>query len=162
MKEKGSKFYYCTDKNCTPIFESSASHPEHPNQHEKIPSNLSKEFLFTEKLGAGTAGVVFQIFDFSEEKSKVLKIIKVDNPEEAKKELNILHFLHHQCIIKYFRSGVLKHNKVYIVMEECDMNLEKYLEKNKAILSYDDKVNLFVNICEGINYIHNHKKVILC
>ena len=160
MKEKGSKFYYCTDKKCISIFESSASHPEHLNQLEKIPSSLSDEFLFIEKLGAGATGVVFKIFDVSEEKTKALKIIKVENPEEMKKELNILYELHHKGIVTYFRSGILKNNKVYIIMEECEADLGSYLEKNKANLSYNDKINLFLKICEGINYIHHHKNVI--
>ena len=160
MKKKGTKSYYCTNKNCTSIFQSSSDHPEHAAELEKIPYDLSDEFTFNKKLGAGANGVVFQIYDPCEEDNKAIKIIKVEDPEEMKKELIIMFKLYHQSIIRYFRSGLLKNKKVFILMEECDSNLMEYLEKNKASLTYDDKVNILVKICEGINYIHHHKNVI--
>ena len=61
MIKKGTKFCCCTDKKCTSIFESSSGHPEHSNQLEKIPSDLSDEFLFNRKLVAGANGVVSNI-----------------------------------------------------------------------------------------------------
>ena len=61
MKKKGTKSYYCTNKNCTSIFHSSSDHAEHANQLKKIPSDLSDEFKFNKKLGTGANGVVFEI-----------------------------------------------------------------------------------------------------
>ena len=161
MKKKGSKSYYCRNKKCTSIFKSSSDHLEHAAQLEKIPSALSDEFLFNKKLGAGANGVVFQIYDPFEEENKAIKIIKVDDPEEMKKELKILLNLHHQSVVRYFRSGILKNSKVFIIMEECDSNLIEYLEENKASLTHDNKVSLFLKICKGLNYIHHHKNVII-
>lgn len=159
-KTAKKKLYYCKDKKCTSIFESLDDHLEHRNRLKKIPPDLSDEFLFKKKLGKGANGVVFQIYDLSDKENKAIKIMKVNEPEKTKDELSILLKLHHQCIVRYFRSGTLKNNKVFIIMEECDCNLEEYLEQNKAKLTHGDKVSLLLKICEGVDYIHHNKKVI--
>lgn len=153
------KNYYCTSKECSSIFCSSSLHPQHPNQLKKIPDELSNEFSFKKKLGAGSNGVVFQIYDESDETYKALKLIEAEDPEQMKKELKILLKLHHQFIIRYFRSGILKKSKVYIIMEECDMSLDEYLKINKSKLTYKMKLKLFLEICEGIEYFHHNKNV---
>ena len=45
-------------------------------------------------------------------------------------------------------------------MEKCDCNLEEYIEQKGAKLTYDERINLFLKLCEGIQYIHHHKDVI--
>ena len=164
MQKKNQQFYYCKCEKCTSIFLSSSEHPEHADELIEIPQDLSNEFLFKKKLGAGVYGVVFQIYDPSEETIKALKLIDAINfkemNKEMKRELKILAQLNHKCIVRYFRSGILKNSKVFIIMEECDSNLMKYLEQKKDIFSYENKVNLLLKICKGINYIHHHKSVI--
>lgn len=164
MKKK--KLYYCSDNKCTSksIFKDNLSHPEHPDKLFRIPKSLSKEYIFQKKLGMGTLGVVFRIYVELEEQKKVLKLIKVDEIEEINKEIKMLLLLDHPFIVKYFHSSFLKtkeNNFVYILMEECELSLKEYLEEKKDKLNYGDRLNLLIQICQGINYIHHHEKVII-
>lgn len=43
---------------------------------------------------------------------------------------------------------------IFIQMELCNCDLKKYLEENN--LSYDNKIKLVIEICEGLDYIHKN------
>ena len=94
----------------------SLNHPqaiEHSNQLENIPFDLSDEFLFNKKLVAEANEVErilyvitikenekMNLFKVGITENIVLKIIKVEDSEEMKKELKNFFKLHHQCVVK--------------------------------------------------------------
>ena len=155
---KSKRYYYCPNKSCSSIYQDRSNHPDHSEDLERIPSELTEEFGFTKKLGSGANGVVFQIFDEDDELNKALKLLNVVKKDEMKMELKVLIRLHHQYIVRYFMSGIVK-KKAYIVMEACDMNLNEYMTNNNEKLTYEDKTRLFLQICQGIDFFHNHPQV---
>lgn len=161
MQYEKEKAYYCPLKNfptCNDIYLERSAHSEHSKMLEKIPSELVKKFIFKKKLGSGAFGVVFQIYDGKENMNKAIKLLNLVKMEEIKTELKVLLRLHHQYIVRYFKSGVCL-NKAYIVMEACDMDLHGYLIQNKKSLTYEKKIAIFIQICEGIKYFHYHPEV---
>ena len=114
-----SKRYYCCPKKACPFFYRDRSdHPDHSKELERIPSELTREFSFTKKLDAGANGVVPNIRWrwWSEQGDEAAERGK---EWEMKMELKVLIRLHHQCIVRYFKSKMVK-KKAYIAMEAWD------------------------------------------
>ena len=155
------KLYYCpckTLKSCNSVYSQRSAHPDHYEELIRIPSELTEQFSFQKKLGSGANGVVFQIYDDNDKIDKAIKLIDFINKAEMKIELKVLLRLHHQYIVRYFKSGMCK-KKAYIVMEACDKSLDEYLRKKKDKLTDEKKMRLFLQICQGIAYFHHHPQV---
>lgn len=75
-----------------------------------------------------------------------------------KREVSILKSIQHPNIIKLIDFGEeARLNKHYIVLEYINgLNLEKFLQKYTDI-SEEQKINLFDQICLGIEYLHKKK-----
>lgn len=155
---QSERFYYCPIPTCTSIYRKRAAHSEHSDELERIPLELTDEFDFKKKLGSGANGVVFQIYDKDDEVNKAMKLLNVSRKEEMKTELKVLLRLHHQYIVRYFKSGMCK-KKAFIIMESCDMNLNDYMNKMKKELTEENKIRIFLQICQGIEYFHHHDQV---
>ena len=157
---QSERVYYCPlndFKTCNDIYLKRSAHANHFEELEKIPSELTNYFLFQKKLGSGSNGIAFQIYDENDEMSKAMKLLDVVM-KERKKELKMLLRLHHQYIVRYFTSGKCE-NKTYIIMEACDMNLNEYMIKMQNKLTYEKTIRLLIQICQGIEYIHHHPEV---
>ena len=156
MEAKHNSFYFCLLKKCLSVFSDKSLHSEHVKQLEKLPSELTEEYEFKTKLGTGANGVVFEVLDKIDKKQKAIKLINNQNDEleEVNAELAILSELHHTNIIRYFRPGFCDENKIFIVMEYCENNLEDFIEKNKP-LAMETKNKLFKQLCSAMDYMHN-------
>ena len=76
--------------------------------------------------------------------------------KKAKKEAKILSNLEHPNIIKYY-DFIFKNNKEIIIMEYVEGgNLKEKIEEKKVI-EENKIIDWFIEICEGIKYIHNKK-----
>ena len=108
MEDK-TTFYFCLEKNCFSIFPNTTEHKGHQNFCEKIPSDLTTQYDFQEKLGMGAFGVVFKVFDKSDRKVKAMKIaLKQSSAEDAVAEVEVLKELYHHNLLRYFQSGFCK------------------------------------------------------
>lgn len=80
--------------------------------------------------------------------------------EEVKNEAKILSYLNSKFVVRYLESFVLN-NSLNIVMEYCDggdlsIYLRDFLKTGKFLP--EEKIwKFFIQICLGINYIHNKK-----
>lgn len=160
MECKSNRFY-CSDQRCKSalLFSDGKSHPEHADSLTIIPEELTAIFEFRSLLGKGSYGVVFEVFDSSDRKTKALKIIKgVDKLVD--RDLEIIKDLHHSNIVRYFRSDKISQESIYILMELCDTDLEKLL-KNQKIPDNKMKIKIVREICKAIRYLHTKHKVII-
>lgn len=80
--------------------------------------------------------------------------------EEVKNEATILSSLNSEYVVKYLESFVLN-NSLNIVMEFCDAGdlgiyLKEYMKTGKYLP--EEKIwKIFIQICLGLNYIHDKK-----
>ena len=148
--------YFCLLENCFSIFSRRSDHAEHKNQIEKLPSELTTEYEFKRKLGTGSFGVVFEVFDKSDNSQKVIKITKNQKTDQGDvvAELEVLKELYHHNLIRYFRSGICRRNYFFITMEYCESNLKEFIENNNP-LKIEMKDHLFKQLCEGVDFLHN-------
>lgn len=154
MKPDEEPKYFCP-KGCRLLLSSRKSDPNHYNALRKLPEELRKSFKFESILGQGAYGVVFKIYDPSDQEHKALKLIDIQN--NLDRDLEIMKELHHNNIIGYFRSGKIGQEYIFIVMELCDMDLEQALKKK--ILTNNDKMYILNQICNGIKYLHLQHEV---
>ena len=151
------KKYFCQNTKCHSLFSSHSEHEKHSDCLQKLPIKLREKFEFKKKLGQGGFGYVFKIFDPKDSKEKALKIIKMIQSEEIKEqEVEIVKFrdLHHQNIVKYYRTKKLGSQSWYILMELCDKDLETMIAKDE-LNTFEKKMEIFIQICAGIQYLHH-------
>ena len=162
-RENNSKLddnnYYCSDGNFKTkhLFSKNSFCPEHPNSFLKIPKFLTENFDFKCKLGSGSFGFVFQVFDHEDQVLKALKLIKLDDFNDG--YVTVLKKISHQNIIHYFRSKSLEEDVGFLLMELCDSDLDALIRENK--LSFEEKLKIFKQICKGIKYFHNVKCIFI-
>ena len=158
-KPKSSKKYYCSYENCKTknLFSKNSCCPEHPHSCLEIPKFLTENFDFRCKLGSGSFGFVFQVFDHEDQELKALKLIKQIDFKDG--DVTVLKKINHRNIIRYFRSKSLAKDVGFLLMELCDSDLNALIRENK--LSFEEKVKIFKQICKGIKHFHNVKPIFI-
>lgn len=156
MEEKRSSLLFCKSKDCHTILLDIESHQIHRQDLKKIPKELAKSLKFEAKIGQGSYGYVFRIFDPSDQMHKALKLFKTRSED---RDLEILKKLYHQNIVRYFRSGTYgkRGNKAFIVMDLCDGDLNSVIKDDK--IDEERKNDIFLQICEGLHYLHHKFQV---
>ena len=97
-------------------------------------SDRLSEFLFKEKLGQGSFGVVFRVINKKDQQVYVLKQIDFtrmgrQQKQESLREALLMNKLDNQHIVRFFDSFQAR-NKLNIVMELCEnKDLGQYLKK---------------------------------
>jgi len=116
--------------------------PMKKNHIEQLNEILTKNFKFQKYLGKGNLGSVFKVKSFLEDKIFALKVIEDVNKasfELLRKELAVLANIEHKNIIKYHSSNWIEEEEIlWIVMDLCEGNLDKYLRNldEKTALDY--------------------------
>ena len=89
--------------------------------------------------------------------SKALKLFQIQSEDDKIKDgdMTLLKELHHQNVVKYFGSGKLKNNSetAYLILSLCETDLKKLIEK-KLFKDFNEKLMIFQQICEGLQYLH--------
>ena len=134
------------DSNCS-------AYSGHYNHSIKfIPTEISFIYDFLESLGSGTFGNVFRVQRKNDKSISAMKLI-FDSYDTN--ELNILRKLKHKYIVNFIE--VLESNGVLaIVMELANSSLDKRFKADKP-LSEKSILNYFIQMCEGVQYIHENK-----
>ncbi|CAG8457630.1 10114_t:CDS:2 [Acaulospora morrowiae] len=115
-----------------------------------------------EKIGKGAFGYVYRCNIDGDSRMVAVKEIYVgdeDSETSIKSFLNELK-LHSKAkshrIIELFGMGYDKNGDLcYLVMELAECHLRKYLNDKKDELQWDKKIELAIQLTEGLSYIHN-------
>ena len=154
---KTNKIYYCSNNNCKSkkLFYNDSLCLEHPSLRLEIPEYLVNLFDFKCKLGSGSFGFVFQVYDYEDQEVKALKLVKLDNFKDG--DVIVLKKLSHPNIIRYFRSKAFAKDLGFLLMEFCESDLHSLIKEKK--LNFKDKLKIFKQICKGIKYCHKVKQI---
>ncbi|CAG8579576.1 13467_t:CDS:2 [Acaulospora morrowiae] len=113
------------------------------------------------RIGRGSFGNVYRCNIDGDSRSVAIKEMSVDEDSDTsiKSFLNELK-LHSRAknhrIIELFGMSYDKDEDLcYLVMELADWNLRKYLTNKKDELQWDEKIELAIQLTEGVSYIHN-------
>jgi serine/threonine-protein kinase len=119
------------------------------------------KYKIVKPLGRGGMGQVY-LAERNDHQFEQKVAIKCFSPEEVKEnffenfrnEQQFLANLNHAGIAHILDGGVTDNGIHYIIMEYVDgLPIDKYLKEHQ--LSIQDKIKLYLNICEAINYAHN-------
>lgn len=137
------------------------------NIHTNIcESRYKSDFVELEKLGSGGFGSVYKTYNKIDQCMYAIKKIKLDNLlVESNRyflnEIKNLSRLNHTNIVRYHTCWfefLSKNPVLYIQMELCNLSLSKYiLERNFNMieLDYDVEKKNFMQIVEGLKYVHS-------
>jgi NIMA (never in mitosis gene a)-related kinase len=126
---------------------------------------MIKDYEIKERLGIGSFGVVYKVFNRTNNSIYVIKQIPLlglssQQINDVKLEAKILSSVSSPYIVKYFDSFE-ENNYLNIVMEYCDGgDLCEYINKNKAtryLLKEDIIWQIFLKITIGLATLHKSK-----
>jgi alpha-tubulin suppressor-like RCC1 family protein len=133
-----------------------------------------------EKLGEGAFGQVFKVKDRNYKMFFAIKKIKFkkENEKEILKELeifNLIFKIKHKNIVSYesfwIENHIMNSSILYIAMELCEQTLNKFIQtkdvmklensERSTLLRYYITNHIFIEILEGVNYLHKQNPQII-
>ena len=107
---------------------------------------------------------VFLAERISNQEKIIIKEINLLNLDEQQKNIItqegiIFLNLKHDNIVNYEEFHI-ENNEVYIIMEYCEEDLSKKIQRQKNLKQYFEEkqiIDWFIEICEGIKFIHDKK-----
>ena len=107
---------------------------------------------------------VFLAERISNKEKIIIKEINLLNLDEQQKNIItqegiIFLNLKHDNIVNYEEFHI-ENNEVYIIMEYCEEDLSKKIQRQKNLKQYFEEkqiIDWFIEICEGIKFIHDKK-----
>ncbi|MEU0519109.1 protein kinase [Streptosporangium sp. NPDC006007] len=131
--------------------------PDHRNLPEGY--QLTRTHTVRRKLGAGTFGVVYQVYDNLASTDRVVKLVLKDREsltERLKQEYHVLRGLSHPNVVKVEHADYLGSTDIpYLVFEYVDGQDVHELIKGRP-LGPADAVKLAVDVAEGLVYLHGN------
>jgi cyclin-dependent kinase 2 len=127
--------------------------------------NFKSQIEKIEKLGEGSYGKVYKIFDKLRNQIVAMKKIKMTNDEEGLppttlREITLLREISHPSIIHMFDLRYYsKERKLYLMFEYMDMDLRKFLDRKsheKRELDLAQIKRIFFSIIDAIDYLHEN------
>ena len=110
-------------------------------------------------LGKGNIGEVYLCVDRALKKAVAIKClfrVTDDRAVAFQTEAKIASKLHHSGVIEILDFGVTSGGRPFMVMEHFEgISLEKLLAEAHS-LSEEVVINLFIKICDGLQYMHEH------
>jgi len=123
--------------------------------------DLVDKYKVLKPLGRGGMGQVY-LAERNDRQFEQKVAIKCFSPDEVRENLfenfrneqQFLASLNHGAIAHILDGGITDDNIHYIIMEYVDgLQIDEYLKKHE--LSTQEKLQLFIKICDAINYAHN-------
>ena len=115
------------------------------------------EFRKIRKIGEGTYGEVYEALDTTNNNRRVaMKKLHIENKDEgipitALREMCILKHLHHENIVELYEI-IQDVDKIVLIFEIADMDLKKYLDKEKCIKDIKIIQSFTLQILNGLYY----------
>lgn len=124
--------------------------------------HLSERFEKLNKLGEGSYGEVYKVFDKQRNQILALKKIKLGEDEEgipstALREITLLRELHHKNIVNLCDLIYkFQERKLYLLFEYIDTDLRKFVDSHRESLPPKLVRSIFREIVEGVDYCHEN------
>ncbi|GGK89304.1 protein kinase [Sphaerisporangium melleum] len=129
--------------------------PDYKHLPEGYP--LTRAHTVRRKLGSGTFGVVYQVYDHLASTDRVVKLVLKDREsltERLKQEYQVLRGLSHPNVVKVEHADYLPNTDIpYLVFEYVDGQDVHDLIKGRP-LGPADAVKLGRDVAEGLVYLH--------
>ncbi|KAL9655691.1 hypothetical protein ABK040_004924 [Willaertia magna] len=125
------------------------------------PYIINDRYVIVELLGEGGYGIVFKAFDIEKYVWVALKVVTAfESLNGFEREIDVVKKLgKHLNIIEYLDYNYFQFNNTsvpFIVMEMCDYSLtDRLFDKHKEF-PLIDKLNIFQQICEGVEHLHSN------
>ena len=115
------------------------------------------------ELGSGGFGVVYEVTDISCEEKIALKISTSENPDDIKRfqrEVRIMQSIDHENVMDILNCN-LESEPLYFTMPLARYSLDKKIDffVKDSENQYKNTLKVFIEICKGINAIHQSKAV---
>eukprot|EP00999_Lentomonas_sp_LEN2_P002888 NODE_752_length_1220_cov_100.943275_g712_i0.p1 GENE.NODE_752_length_1220_cov_100.943275_g712_i0~~NODE_752_length_1220_cov_100.943275_g712_i0.p1 ORF type:complete len:308 (-),score=77.00 NODE_752_length_1220_cov_100.943275_g712_i0:192-1115(-) len=127
-------------------------------------SNVNDErYMKTDKIGAGTYGVVYKAIDKQTNRTVALKKIRLETEEEgipstAIREISILRELQHRNVVRLL-DVVSRQDKLHLIFEFLDEDLKNMMDKRATGLQGRQLKRLMYQLLDGIHFCHTHRIV---
>jgi eukaryotic-like serine/threonine-protein kinase len=135
---------------------------EQPKEDDQYsPGSKFDKFRIIDEIGRGGMSRVFLCSrdDGQFDQKVALKIMKIQGnieslKEKFRQEQQILAGFNHPNIAQLYDGGITSDGSPYMIMEYVEgISIDQYCESNK--LSIKEKVNLFMQVCDALQYAHN-------
>jgi eukaryotic-like serine/threonine-protein kinase len=154
-----------TDGGSSTLFDNILLIPSETATEEPVESVYSEKigpYKIIQELGRGGMGVVYLVerADDQYRKRMALKLVKRgmdtdDILQRFRSERQILASLEHPNIARLYDGGATSDGRPYLVMEYVDgESILTYCDR--SALSIDERLKLFITVCKGVQYAHQH------
>jgi len=155
------------------------------NNENIIESKYELNYNEIKNIGNGGFGSVYKVFHKLENKYYAIKKVFITNDlsknnYDVFKEVKLFCNLNHQNIVKYYSSwldidcnSIINYNNdidndidddplmltcpiLFIQMELCDMTLREFLAISSRYITFENKINIYKQILNGIQYLHSN------
>jgi len=118
-----------------------------------------------EKLGEGSYGKVYKIYDHQRGQVLAMKKIKMSNDEEGLppttlREITLLREVSHPSIVHMFDLRYyFRERKLYLMFEYMDMDLRKFIDRRtleKREVDVAQVKRIFHSIVDAVDYLHEN------
>lgn len=120
------------------------------------------KFELLQQLGAGSMGIVYRARDTVLDREVALKVMRPESQveqetiERFRREARAGAQLKHPSIVTVYDMGETEGSGTYIAMELLDGTDWRAALKERASLPLGLKINLIVQVCEGLAHAHRH------
>ncbi|WP_149263456.1 serine/threonine protein kinase [Actinomadura sp. K4S16] len=121
---------------------------------------LTQKYMVRRKLGSGSYGIVYQVYDNLAAEDRAVKIVYKDRespPERIRQEYRILLALPpHDNVVKVEYADYLPDGHPYLAFEYLDgSNVQELVKKRQ--LGPADALKFAVDIAKGLAFLHQHQ-----
>jgi serine/threonine protein kinase len=117
------------------------------------------KYQFIDRIAAGGMGVIFKAKQLGLNRTVALKVPKINAVDvnalrRFQQEAQALARLDHPNLVKVFELGASEYGVPYTAMEFVDGKGLDTLIKERGHLSLKQAINIFRQICDGLQYVH--------
>ena len=120
--------------------------------------DFEEDYSIHEFLGEGAQKKVYKVYDSRCSRFVAMGILKGENETEKAqflREAKLTAFLQHPNIMPVYTAGLNEEGKLFFTMKLTDgLDLKEYLERGQSI-SLQEKISIFMKICEAVVYAHS-------